>query len=112
MVPAICYYEVLRELERLQATSQISRLREFCSAVAGRYLSITDSDLDMAAKLWARARRAGRPTASPDALDADVVLAAQALSLGIPASEFVIATTNPAHLAQFVPCKLWSNITP
>lgn len=112
IAPAICYYEALRELERLNATSQIARLRGFCRAVPGRFLSITDTDIDRAARLWAQARNAGTPTASADALDGDVVLAAQALNLGLSASDFVIATTNPGHLSQFVPCDLWTNITP
>jgi predicted nucleic acid-binding protein len=50
VVPAISYYEVLRELERLNATGQISRLRAFCHAVPDRYLSLTDAHLELAAK--------------------------------------------------------------
>jgi predicted nucleic acid-binding protein len=110
--PAICYYEALRELERLNATSQIARLRSFCSAFPGRFISITDADLDRAAKLWAKARNTGMPTASADALDADVVLAAQALNMEVSTSDYIIATTNPGHLTQFVPCDLWTNINP
>ena len=40
VAPAIAYYEVLRELERLKATVQIERLREFCHATPDRYISI------------------------------------------------------------------------
>ena len=69
LVPAISYYEALRELERLNATAQIARLRAFCHAVPGRYLSLTDTDLELAAKLWGQVRNAGTPTASVDALD-------------------------------------------
>jgi hypothetical protein len=43
-------------------------------------------------------------------LDADVVLAAQALTLG--AAPVVIATSNVGHLSRFVPAELWQNITP
>ena len=39
----------------------------------------------------------------------DVILAAQALTLGAPV---VIATGNPAHLGQFVPAEDWTAITP
>ncbi len=46
------------------------------------------------------------------ALDADVILCAQTLSLGLAPSDFVVATTNPGHLAQFVPCEEWTKITP
>lgn len=112
IAPAICFYEALRELERLNATSQIARLRAFCQAVPDRYLPITDSDLDLAAKLWAQARNAGMATASDQALDGDAILAAQALNIGVPTSDFVVVTTNPGHLMQFVPCDLWTNIQP
>lgn len=47
-----------------------------------------------------------------DALDVDVILAAQALLLGIPPSDFIIATTNVGHLSQFAPTDLWSDIAP
>lgn len=43
------------------------------------------------------------------ALDIDVVLAAQALRLDRPT---LVATTNPKHVAQFVPAQLWSEIAP
>jgi len=112
VAPAMSYYETLRELERLAAAAQISRLRAFCGAVPDRYLSITDADINTAAILWAQARNAGTPTSSADALDGDVILAAQALNMGVSASEFVVATTNVAHLTQFVPCELWTNIAP
>jgi hypothetical protein len=112
VVPAISYYEALRELERLNAAGQISRLRAFCHAVPDRYVSITDADLELAAKLWGQVRNAGTPTASADALDGDVLLAAQALSLGVPVQDLVVATTNVAHLSLFVAADLWTNITP
>jgi hypothetical protein len=43
-------------------------------------------------------------------LDCDVILAAQALTLGVPDGEFVVATMNIGHLAQFVPAEAWENI--
>jgi hypothetical protein len=112
LAPAIAYYEALRELERLGATGQIGRLRAFCHAVPDRYLPLTNADLDLAAKLWAQARNAGTPTAGVEALDGDVILAAQALGLGVSASQLVIATTNAGHLSQFVTAELWTNIHP
>src|SRR5207248_11345725 len=101
-----------RELERRNATSQIARLGTFCHAVPDRYLSLTDADLDVAARLWAQALNAGTPTASMDALDCDVILAAQVLNMGLPTSDVILATTNVGHLAQFVACDLWTNIKP
>ena len=63
----------------------------------------------MAADLWAQARNIGQPTAPDPAIDADVILAAQAISLNTPV---VVATGNPGHLNRFVPAELWANITP
>ena len=98
VAPAVTYYETLRELERLNAVSQIARLRAFCHAVPDRYLSLTDADIDLAARLWARARNAGTPTAGAEALDCDVILAAQILNLRLQAPDIILATTNVSHL--------------
>ncbi len=67
----------------------------------------------LAADLWAVIRQAGKPTADPKALDADCVLAAQALRLGGPGDVVSIATTNPVHLSRFigVDARLWETIT-
>ncbi len=111
-VPSICYFEVLREMERLNATAQIERLKAFCFNPPVRFLSITDAHLELAAKLWAQARQNGKPTASPESLDVDVILAAQTLSLGLSPTEYTIATTNVGHLAQFARAELWTDITP
>jgi predicted nucleic acid-binding protein len=112
LVPAISYYEALRELERLGAASQIARMRAFCRAIPDRYLPLKDADLELAAKLWADIRNAGLPTARNEALDRDVILAAQTLSVGLPLHDVVVATSNSAHLSRFVPAQLWSDILP
>jgi hypothetical protein len=54
----------------------------------------------------------GRATADPKALDGDVILAAQALLSGIAPADFVVATSNVAHLSRYVPAELWNAITP
>ncbi len=112
VVPAICYYEVLRELERLRANVQISRLRAFCRAHPGRYLPLEDRHLETAARLWADTRNAGLPTASLDALDGDVILAAQVMTLISLGHDPIVATTNVAHISRFVPAKHWNSIAP
>jgi hypothetical protein len=76
------------------------------------YLPISDSALRLASKVWAQARTKGTTTADPKELDGDVLIAAQTIDMGYPASDFIIATTNPGHLSQFVPCDLWTNIQP
>ena len=58
-----------------------------------------------AAELWAEARRRGRPTADPQALDCDVILAAQALAM-----DATVVTDNVGHLALFVEAKSWRDI--
>ena len=77
-----------------------------------RYLPITTDVMLLTAALWAQARQQGIPTADVKALDGDVILAAQALSLGLPATDIVVATTNVGHISRFVPADLWSNISP
>jgi hypothetical protein len=59
-----------------------------------------------AAEFWAQARNLGIPTAPPEALDADVILAAQAARVGA-----IVATENVGHLARFVTALHWRAIT-
>jgi predicted nucleic acid-binding protein len=110
IVPAIVYYELKRELLRVQKTLSIGRLDAFVNVAPGRYLPLSDDALRLAAELWAKSRREGRPTAESKALDIDVILAAQVLSFGAAASEVIIATTNAKHLSQFVAARHWSEI--
>ena len=58
-----------------------------------------------AAELWADARRRGKPTADPKELDADVILAAQAIEAGA-----IVATENVGHLSRYVTARHWSAI--
>lgn len=111
IAPAIAYYEVARELERVGNTAGLVRLDGFC-AVPGCYLPFSDTALRRAVKLWAQARNAGTPPADPKELDCDVLIAAQTLDLHLPVSELILATMNIGHLSQFVTVDLWTNITP
>lgn len=63
-----------------------------------------------AAEFWAKARQQGRPTAPDLALDADVILAAQATILARQGDPVVIATTNVGHLARFASAQHWQHI--
>ena len=109
-VPEVADYEVRRELIRAKKPSSITRLNRLKQFA--RYLPITTNIMLEAAELWAQARNAGVATADIHALDGDVIVTAQALSLGLATSEFVIATSNVGHLSRFVPADLWSNIKP
>ena len=112
VVPSIADYEVRRELIRAGKTKGLAALDAWNNAYPDRYLFLSDSALRLGALLWAQARQAGTSTADPKELDGDVLIAAQALDLGLPASAFIIATVNVGHLSLFVPADLWTNIHP
>lgn len=112
LVPEIADYEIRRELVRANKHASISRLDMFIRAELGRYLPITTSIMRQAALFWAQARRQGMPTAPDPALDADVILAAQAHLLAQSDVRVVIATTNVGHLSRFVAAELWTSISP
>lgn len=107
VVPEISDYEVRRELLRNNSQRALINLDQLISKL--RYLPITTPDIRKAAELWAWARQNGVPTAAYAALDGDVILAAQALSLNQTA---LVATTNPAHLTRYVQAELWTDIKP
>jgi hypothetical protein len=56
-----------------------------------------------------QSRRQGRHTAEAAALDIDVLIAAQGL-LFAGSAELIVATTNPKHLAHFIPARHWNEI--
>ena len=106
MVPEIADFEVRRELIRTQRTAGIGRLDAFIEWVG--LLPLTTAAMRRAAVFWAEAQQQGRPTATDSTLDHDVVLAAQAVTLGH--AEVIVATTNPKHLSRFVAAKFWFEI--
>ena len=108
LVPEIADYELRRELLRIGRQVAIARLDALAQAT--EYLAITTPAMRRAAELWARARQQGQPTAADSTIDGDVILAAQALTLGTP--DIVVATTNVGHLSRFVPAELWQAIRP
>lgn len=107
-VPEIADYEVRRELIRSGKTAGIERLNVFLTLAT--FLPLTTPTMRLAAELWAQARNSGTPTAAPDALDGDVIVAAQALSLSLSDENFIVATENVRHLSRFVPARRWQDI--
>lgn len=107
ILPEIADYEIRRELSRAKLAVSI-RLLDLLG-VQLEYLPLTTAAMRKAAELWAQVRQAGKPTASQHALDCDVILAAQAILLGVPV---IVATSNPGHVARFVPGDDWQNIVP
>jgi predicted nucleic acid-binding protein len=69
------------------------------------YLPLETRTLRRAAGLWAEARFRGQPTAPVEALDGDVILAAQALTVG-----GLVVTENVRHLQQFVRAYHWRDM--
>jgi predicted nucleic acid-binding protein len=109
-VPEVADYEVRRELLRVGATAGIRRLDQVKAGL--EYAAITTDVMQRAAELWAQARRAGRPTAAPDALDGDCILAAQALLAAGPGDAVTVATDNVGHLGLFVDARPWDQVAP
>ena len=107
IVPEIADYEVRRELLRANKMEGLARLDALVGLL--EYLPLTTAAMRQAALFWARARQQGQPTADDKALDGDVILAAQAITLGV--MDIVIATTNVGHLSRFAPAALWPDIT-
>lgn len=109
-VPEVIDYELRRELLRAGKANSVRELDRLKSAF--NFLPINSAAMLLAADLWATSRQGGLATGDPKKLDIDVILAAQALTLGVAASDLIVATSNVAHLARFVPADLWSNIKP
>ena len=106
ILPEIADHEVRRELLRANKVRGLKRLDALSNLL--EYLPLSTSAMRRAAEFWAQARKEGRPTADDKALDGDVILAAQAMTLG--ATDVMIATTNVAHLSRFAPAALWTDI--
>ena len=108
-MPEIADYELRRELIRANKVKGLDHLNDLF--LTAELLSITTEAMKLAAKFWAQVRNEGRPTAPYLALDGDVILAGQVAALDFPANQIVVATTNPGHIARFVPAKFWQEIT-
>ena len=106
IIPEIADYEIRRELLRADKTGGLDRLNALADLL--EYLPLTTAAMRQAAHFWALARQQGQPTAGDKTIDGDMILTAQAMTLGV--SDLVIATTNVGHLSRFVPARLWQDI--
>ena len=111
VVPEVADYEVRRELVRVDAYPSLQRLDELLTVGGLSYAPVTTAEWRHAASFWADARARGLPTASQDALDADVILAACATTIGQPGDQVIVATMNVGHLARYCDARLWTSIT-
>jgi predicted nucleic acid-binding protein len=108
-VPEIADYEARRGLlhialrNRRPTTRSLQRLDQLTELLT--FLPINTPILRRAADLWAQSRRIGQPTSPQEALDGDVILAAQALD-----AAGVVVTENIRHLSRFVPAFRWQEV--
>lgn len=105
ILPEIADYEVRRELIRAGKERGIRKLDLFKNVLT--YRPLTTEVMLLAAQLWAQARMRGRATSEANALDGDVILAAQAILEASEGNQVVIATTNVGHLSQFIDAREW-----
>ncbi len=105
--PEIADYEIRRELLRAHKTNGLAALDKLIEMI--EYLPITTTAMRQAAAFWAQARQQGHPTAGDNTIDADVILAAQAATIGD--ANVVVAATNVKHLSRFLHAELLQNIT-
>lgn len=107
LLPEIADYEMRRKLLHLIARGQtssrsIDRLDSLRAVT--EFLPIDSDAMRRAAELWAESRIAGRPTGNDDALDGDVILAAQAEGV-----DGIVLTDNLKHFEHLPPCQLWTD---
>jgi hypothetical protein len=113
VIPEIAHFEVRRELLRIRAVGSLRRLDYVLDPSSGfQHLTLSTDAIMKAAEFWAFVRQAGVPTASPDSLDADAILAGQAALVGQPGDTVTIATANLAHLIRFpgIDAQTWDQI--
>jgi predicted nucleic acid-binding protein len=104
IIPEIADFEVRRELIRTKRTNSLFRLNRLKETLV--FAPLNSQIMLRAAELWADARNRGRPTAGPERLDCDVILAAQALERGA-----TIISENINHLTQFTSVVRWQDMT-
>jgi hypothetical protein len=112
LVPMIVDYEVRRELCLYR---KARGLRNLDALAASSFLPLSAAAMRLAAEYWAQLRQIGLPTADRLALDADVILCAQAASLdpaslGMHGAAVVVATGNVGHLSRLVDARPWQSI--
>ncbi len=106
LIPAVVDFEVRRSLILAERSRSLARLDAL--QLQATLLPITNDDLRLAARLWATSRKQGRSVGDPRELNADVILAAQAINF----PRAVIATENIGHLTQFTAARPWSAVKP
>jgi predicted nucleic acid-binding protein len=103
-VAEIADFEVRRELLRASKATSIQRLDTLILELS--YLPLNTAAMRRASEMWAEAHNRGTPTGPPEALDADVILAAQAEGVS-----GTVITENVRHQRRFVAARRWSDVS-
>lgn len=117
-VPEITYYEVRRELRRSELKNGVPNRGpanlEALIADAG-LIPITSEAMRLATEFWAQARHLHIEGAPETALDADMILCAQAETLSLDwnpnGDAILVATANVKHLTHFTSARHWRDIS-
>ena len=110
VLPGLADYEVRRELLRAKKINSLTMLNHL--KLTHKFLAIEDQHMLLAATLWANARNNRLGTADPKALDGDVILCAQALSIAPNYASVIVATNNVSHISRYCNAAEWRNIAP
>lgn len=103
LISEVADYELRRELLRISSHRSLDRLDELTRELT--YVPMATSTWRAAAKLWATLRNAGTVTAAPNALDGDVLIAAQALAEGAS-----VVTPSVRHFEAIVSALAWRDV--
>jgi hypothetical protein len=113
-LPEIIYYESRRQLLLNKMNGKdfggLDRLEEFKNFKTTFYQPITTEIIVKATELWAISRKKNEATAHSEAIDADVILAATAITLASVGETTIVATDNINHIARYTPAKRWEEI--
>lgn len=109
-IPEVIDYELRRELLRANKTNSVRKLDGLKAIL--RFLPITSAAMLLAADLWASFWQRGLAITDPKKLDVDVILAAQALTMGVAPEDLIVATSNAALVSRFVRVVNRDNIIP
>ena len=110
-VPLLADFEVRRGLVLGGSAKGLVALDRLV-AQCGHALPTADT-IEIAARLWADVRRRGRSVGPDRDLQADVILAAQALELTAEGYQTWVASDNLRHLNRlYSRCALWEDIGP
>lgn len=120
VVPEIVYYELRRELRRTelrrgQPSPGLANLEAF--TMEAGLVPITSPVMRLASDLWAEVRHTHQAGTPDLALDADMILCAQArlvspVSWDAEGATVVIATENVRHLEHFADARHWQSLRP